>query len=213
VQQVKEHAGAKPCNVAGNGSLCAALVEAKRKLLTECDAPLGSAPFKGTPEECGLAAEVLRTSLVQAEKQYDENVKHRRRMYRGKLLKLTRMPTKVFRGALLLPLYPCPLEGRFGAFGDGGKWLCMVHYNTSERPLVISVGSNGDTTFEHDISARLHAFSHTFDFTLSPERWRRCGGNGTSSFTMQASLASQRWPASRNASSASTLSSSRSLRS
>lgn len=173
VKRVKEQAGAKPCTVAGNGSLCSALLEAKRRLLTECDAPLGSVPFKGTPEECSLAAEVLRTSLVRADRQYEENLKHRRRSFGGKLLTMRRIPPKLFRVALLLPLYPCPLEGRFGLFGDGGKWICMVHYNTSARPLVISVGSAGDASFEFDVSGRLHAFSHTFDFTLGPKQSKR----------------------------------------
>jgi len=49
----------------------------------------------------------------------------------------------------------------------GGKWLCVLHKNVSKAPSVISIGSNGDSSFEADVHKRLHAFSHTFDFTLN----------------------------------------------
>lgn len=52
-------------------------------------------------------------------------------------------------------------------FFAGGKWLCLFHKNVSKNPTVISIGSNGDSSFEEDVNRRLNAFSHTFDFTLN----------------------------------------------
>jgi len=40
----------------------------------------------------------------------------------------------------------------------------------STSPSVISIGSFGDSSFEADVSQRLHAFSHSFDFSLNPAK-------------------------------------------
>lgn len=63
----------------------------------------------------------------------------------------------------MLQFYLCTTH----AFHAGGKWLCLFHKNVSGNPAVISVGSDGDPSFEEDVHRRINAFSHTFEFTLN----------------------------------------------
>ncbi|CAI5492562.1 unnamed protein product, partial [Closterium sp. Naga37s-1] len=38
--------------------------------------------------------------------------------------------------SVLMPPYPCPAEERVGAWGDGGKWVCMLPTAIREKPVV-----------------------------------------------------------------------------
>ncbi|CAI5970699.1 unnamed protein product [Closterium sp. NIES-64] len=38
--------------------------------------------------------------------------------------------------SVLMPPYPCPAEERVGAWGDGGKWVCMLPTAIQENPIV-----------------------------------------------------------------------------
>ena len=65
------------------------------------------------------------------------------------------------------PTFHCTFEQRIGRVGDGGKWVCDIHrYQAlkNRSPLIYSLGSNGDFTFETAIKEVLpQAEIHTFD--------------------------------------------------
>ncbi|CAI5459790.1 unnamed protein product [Closterium sp. Yama58-4] len=75
--------------------------------------------------------------------------------------------------SVLMPTYPCPAEERVGAWGDGGKWVCMLPTAIQENPIVYSVGSNEQYDFEQAIGAALHTKPFTFDPFLSPNASQR----------------------------------------
>lgn len=51
--------------------------------------------------------------------------------------------------------------------------MCLRHHNSTRTPVVVSIGSNGDTSFERDVFQTFAAVSHTFDFSLdAPTRAR-----------------------------------------
>ncbi len=64
------------------------------------------------------------------------------------------------------PTIHCEFEQKIGV-GDGGKWVCDIHklkHINSTPPLVYSLGSNGDFTFEKAIKQELpESEIHTFD--------------------------------------------------
>ena len=65
------------------------------------------------------------------------------------------------------PTFSCAFEERIGKIGDGGKWVCDA-YRIAESKVcnVVSVGSNGDWSFEeamHKLNPRCKIF--TFDHT------------------------------------------------
>ena len=67
------------------------------------------------------------------------------------------------------PTTQCALERRLGNVGDGGKWVCDVHKVQLKKvtPLIYSLGSNGDFSFEEAIKKELpRAEIHTFDQSL-----------------------------------------------
>ncbi|CAI5460976.1 unnamed protein product [Closterium sp. Yama58-4] len=70
--------------------------------------------------------------------------------------------------SVLAAAYPCPMEERLGIWADGGKWICNMKSFMPEKPIVYSIGSNGEYTFERDIAARLHTCPFTFDPFLDP---------------------------------------------
>lgn len=47
--------------------------------------------------------------------------------------------------------------------------MCLRHHNGTSPPVVVSIGSNGDTSFERDVFHTFGVPSHTFDFSLNPE--------------------------------------------
>ncbi|CAF1437917.1 unnamed protein product [Didymodactylos carnosus] len=63
------------------------------------------------------------------------------------------------------PTFHCSFERRFGAIGDGGKWICdSYRFDTKSTCLIYSFGSNNDFTFEIDLKDSLpNCDIHTFD--------------------------------------------------
>lgn len=64
------------------------------------------------------------------------------------------------------PSFSCPYEMRIGHWGDGGKWICNPH-RIRATPVVYSLGSRNEYSFEHGIN---HEFNgnveiHTFDLS------------------------------------------------
>ena len=63
------------------------------------------------------------------------------------------------------PTLHCAFEQRLGKAGEGGKWVCDINNieTTNYVPLIYSLGSNGDFTFEKDLkhllpTAEIHIF-------------------------------------------------------
>lgn len=124
-------------------------------------------------EACKVARAVLRSALNRAEEQYNINLRNRKAMDRGTLMTNPGIARVRLKEAVLLPTWPCPLEGRFGLWGEGGKWLCLVHSGKTQEPMTFSIGSRGDVSFESEMSKRLNATIHTFDPTLDGPQQRR----------------------------------------
>lgn len=67
------------------------------------------------------------------------------------------------------PTVHCTFERRIGNVGDGGKWVCDIHklQTDNSMPLVYSLGSNGDFSFERSVKEEFpKAEIHTFDLEL-----------------------------------------------
>ena len=70
------------------------------------------------------------------------------------------------------PDYNCPyMKERIGKVGDGGKWVSGLS-SLLQRPhcLVISIGSNGEPSFEEAILSRTACEVHTWDHTLDEKK-------------------------------------------
>lgn len=115
----------------------------------------------------------LTSVLTAAEESYQSNM-HRR----GKFLRLQEYETEgdvahlygIPIDGLFIPTYCCAHELRLGAWLDGGKWVCAAHYTRKNRdPVVLSVGSNGDTSFEKFIYDTYGVRTSTVDFSLTRE--------------------------------------------
>ena len=67
----------------------------------------------------------------------------------------------------------CGRMSRLGADGDGGKLVCDAQaiVRAGRRCLVVSIGSNGEASFERDVH-RLNPDCeiHTYDHTLNPSK-------------------------------------------
>ena len=64
------------------------------------------------------------------------------------------------------PTLHCAFEQRLGKAGEGGKWVCDINNIETQNnvPLIYSLGSNGDFTFERDLKKLLSAAEiHIFD--------------------------------------------------
>lgn len=127
-------------------------------------------------EACRLAQAVLRTALDRAEEQYRINLLNReakKKMPPVPFLSKSNLAKLVEN--VMLPTWPCPLEGRFGIWGEGGKWVCLTHAGRIQNPVTISIGSKGDMSFESEMYHRLNATIHTFDPTLTKEQKQEMG--------------------------------------
>jgi hypothetical protein len=85
----------------------------------------------------------------------------------------TRNVWDLFEGA-----WPCAAAERFGKVGDGGKWLCdpegiKAAAAAALACVVYSFGSNGEPSFEMEVSARLGCEVHVFDPTLDAATTKR----------------------------------------
>lgn len=120
----------------------------------------------------GVQKAELRSALDRAEEQYRINIRNRNATEDGGLMTNPQVKPIRLMEAILLPTWPCPLEGRFGTWGEGGKWVCLLHSGVTQSPLTVSIGSNGDATFETELYNRLNAVIHTYDPTLTEAKQR-----------------------------------------
>ncbi|CAI5466976.1 unnamed protein product [Closterium sp. Yama58-4] len=116
------------------------------------------------PSMSGIDAAVCR-----AEENYWENLVLRRKACKGTLYPPPASMTDVMMKLLvLIPTYPCPANERIGEWGDGGKWTCVLPGAIQKDPVVYSIGSFGQYSFEDSIYKLLHVQPHTFDPFLVP---------------------------------------------
>lgn len=123
---------------------------------------------------------ILTVVLMDAEEEYHRNIRKQKAVMGGGNPPWARDSPPpgappgpspfTFMDRVFVPLYSCAAEYRLGAWGDGGKWVCLSHYRSSNaEPVVVSIGSNGDTSFEADVQNILQVPSHTLDFSLLPD--------------------------------------------
>ncbi|GJP33987.1 hypothetical protein CLOM_g18472 [Closterium sp. NIES-68] len=77
------------------------------------------------------------------------------------------------RMRVLIPTYPCPYEERVGAWGMGGKWVCLIPTAIQDKPVVYSVGSDEEYSFEEAMFRKYHSLPYTLDPFLSPQAQAR----------------------------------------
>ncbi|CAI5527015.1 unnamed protein product [Closterium sp. Naga37s-1] len=111
----------------------------------------------------------IDAAICRAEENYWENLVLRRKACKGMLYPPPVQYTPVLmKTVLLIPTYPCPANERIGEWGDGGKWTCMLPGAIQKDPVVYSIGSFGQYSFEDSIYKLLHVQPHTFDPFLVP---------------------------------------------
>ncbi|GJP33990.1 hypothetical protein CLOM_g18475 [Closterium sp. NIES-68] len=128
----------------------------------------GSVPY--LPPSLGWAAFLfpsmsgIDAAMCRAEANYWENRVLRRRACGGALQPAPDSMNDVMMKLLvLIPTYPCPIYERVGEWGDGGKWTCLLPSAIQKDPVVYSVGSYGQYSFEESINKILHVKPYTFD--------------------------------------------------
>ncbi|CAI5462624.1 unnamed protein product [Closterium sp. Yama58-4] len=133
----------------------------------------GSLPYQ--PPSLGWAAFLfpsmsgIDAAVCRAEENYWENLVLRRKACKGTLYPPPASMTDVIMKTLvLIPTYPCPANERIGEWGDGGKWTCLLPGAIQKDPVVYSIGSFGQYSFEESIYKLLHVQPHTFDPFLVP---------------------------------------------
>ncbi|CAI6003290.1 unnamed protein product [Closterium sp. NIES-65] len=77
------------------------------------------------------------------------------------------------RMRVLIPTYPCPYEERVGAWGVGGKWVCLIPTAVQAKPVVYSVGSDEEYSFEESMFRHYRSQPYTLDPFLSPQAQAR----------------------------------------
>ncbi|CAI5480798.1 unnamed protein product [Closterium sp. Yama58-4] len=71
--------------------------------------------------------------------------------------------------SILVPTFPCPKEERVGVWADGRKWLCNMKTFLPDNPVVYSIGSGGEYSFEKDMFFKFPLTRPlTFDPFLDP---------------------------------------------
>ncbi|GJP40944.1 hypothetical protein CLOM_g602 [Closterium sp. NIES-68] len=71
--------------------------------------------------------------------------------------------------SILVPTFPCPKEERVGVWADGRKWLCNMKAFLPDKPVVYSIGSGGEYSFEKDMFFKFPLTRPlTFDPFLDP---------------------------------------------
>ncbi|CAI5503798.1 unnamed protein product [Closterium sp. Naga37s-1] len=121
----------------------------------------------GGGEEFKVDLWVEREMLLHAETVYQDNMRRRSEFFGGRSQPLD-LEMRQELESVLVAAYPCPMEERLGIWADGGKWICNMKSFMPEKPIIYSIGSNGEYTFERDIAARLHTRPFTFDPFLDP---------------------------------------------
>lgn len=107
--------------------------------------------------------ETLCNATTVAELQSSSCIQHKVREHNSNFL-------NYILGTFLVPTFPCPIMEKLGGFASGGKWICHVEGLLPKRPVVYSIGSYGEITFEEDVHERLHVKSFTFDPFLTDEQ-------------------------------------------
>ncbi|CAI5970833.1 unnamed protein product [Closterium sp. NIES-64] len=111
----------------------------------------------------------IDAAICRAEENYWENLVLRRKACKGTLYPPpASMTDVVMKTLVLIPTYPCPANERIGEWGDGGKWTCLLPGAIQKNPIVYSIGSFGQYSFEDSIYKILHVQPHTFDPFLVP---------------------------------------------
>ncbi|CAI5521145.1 unnamed protein product [Closterium sp. Naga37s-1] len=77
------------------------------------------------------------------------------------------------RMRVLIPTYPCPYEERVGAWGVGGKWVCLIPTAVQPKPVVYSVGSDEEYSFEESMFRHYRSQPYTLDPFLSSQAQAR----------------------------------------
>ncbi|CAI6003323.1 unnamed protein product [Closterium sp. NIES-65] len=132
------------------------------------DSAAFASSFAASSLEAGVIKGVnIAWSLCRAEAAYWADIDRRKAAHNGDQwpMDATDLPSLLL--SVLMPTYPCPAEERVGAWGDGGKWVCMLPTAIRDNPVVYSVGSNEQYDFEQAIGAALHTKPFTFDPFLS----------------------------------------------
>lgn len=154
--------------------------------------PQGLKPSFGPKAMC-IKSQALRESLALADAAYSVHLAKRDASI-GAVpgQPFPHISRKAFMDSMVIPTYACPYEERWGLWGEGGKWVCMGFCGSSSSsstgagsigeessqgpwagpmrspPVVVSVGSRGDSSFEADANANTGAIPHTFDPFLAP---------------------------------------------
>ncbi|GJP33991.1 hypothetical protein CLOM_g18476 [Closterium sp. NIES-68] len=113
----------------------------------------------------------IDAAMCRAEANYWENRVLRRKACNGTLQPVPASMTDVtMKLRVLLPTYPCPVNERIGEWGDGGKWTCLLPNSIQKDPVVYSIGSFGQYSFEESIYKILQVKPYTFDPFLTPNK-------------------------------------------
>ncbi|GJP69492.1 hypothetical protein CLOP_g498 [Closterium sp. NIES-67] len=164
-------AAASPSASASAASVSALSFEASQN---STDAASSASSSAVSSLEAGLVKGVgIAWSLCRAEAAYWADIDRRKAAHNGDQWPMDAYDLPSLLLSVLMPTYPCPAEERVGAWGDGGKWACLLPTAIQQDPVVYSVGSNEQYDFEQGISAVLHTEPFTFDPFLSPEATAR----------------------------------------
>ncbi|CAI5519891.1 unnamed protein product [Closterium sp. Naga37s-1] len=93
----------------------------------------------------------------------------RRRLAQLKVMQPPNLDMLQSQLSILVPTFPCPKEERVGVWADGRKWLCNMKTFLPDNPVVYSIGSGGEYSFEKDIFFKFPLTRPlTFDPFLDP---------------------------------------------
>ncbi|GJP34019.1 hypothetical protein CLOM_g18502 [Closterium sp. NIES-68] len=144
-------AAASPSASASAASVSALSFEASQN---STDAASSASSSAVSSLEAGLVKGVgIAWSLCRAEAAYWADIDRRKAAHNGDQWPMDAYDLPSLLLSVLMPTYPCPAEERVGAWGDGGKWACLLPTAIQQDPVVYSVGSNEQYDFEQAISA------------------------------------------------------------
>ncbi|CAI5462623.1 unnamed protein product [Closterium sp. Yama58-4] len=110
--------------------------------------------------------------LLHAEAAYWANMVNRKASLGGHLQPMLK-DFHHMRMRVLIPTYPCPYEERVGAWGVGGKWVCLIPTAVQAKPIVYSVGSDEESSFEEAMFRHYRSQPYTLDPFLSSQAQAR----------------------------------------
>ncbi|GJP73505.1 hypothetical protein CLOP_g4209 [Closterium sp. NIES-67] len=134
-----------------------------------------SRPVEHGPKGRRLSKE--EQEYVSAEAEYQMRLARRNELTGGKRPEppFPRWKPGKIKEVFLTPTYPCKRAERLGGTGtdgEGGKWVCNIRKLRAggRRPIVYSIGSAGETSFEQAVRARLGTKAFTFDPFLDDQQ-------------------------------------------